>query len=233
MVEIPHNPSRSNPMRKFDRAEIYIDIETIPTQEKDMQAYVLQSIKAPANYKDPEKIAAYLDEAKEKALDECGFEGSTNHIICIGVAIDDHPAVSFSANNVKDEAKMLRMFYSYLVENCIPHGNKVIGHNIVGYDLKIIKQRSMILGVKPEGIALPFNAKSWDSEIFDTMLQWDSKNSIKLEKLALALGIKAKKTMAGSDVYGAWKNGLHDMIADYCRNDVELTREVYKKMKGF
>lgn len=228
-MEIPYKPSRSNPMMKQESATVYLDIETIPTQESVMQEYVLKSLKAPGNYKDTEKIAAYLEEAKEDALDKCGLDGATNHIICIGVAIDDHDPISFSAEKYSHERKMLEDFYKYVAGNLPYHGNVFVGHNVSGFDLKVIRQRGIVLAVKP-GVSIPFDAKPWDLNPFDTMIQWDSKNFIKLEKLALALGIKTKKTMEGSEVYGAWKNGLHEQIAEYCRNDVALVREVYKRM---
>lgn len=218
-------------MKSQEPCDVYIDIETIPTQETVMQEYVLKNLKAPGNYKDPEKIAAYLEEAKEEALDKCGLDGATNHIICIGIAIDDHEPVSFSAKKYQEEGKMLKEANEYMADNLQYHGNTIIGHNVSGFDLKVIRQRGIVLGVNT-GIAIPFHAKPWDLNPFDTMMQWDAKNFIKLEKLALALGIQTKKTMEGSEVYSAWKNGLHDMIADYCKNDVRLVREVYKKMIG-
>lgn len=229
MAFIPHQPSRSNPMKKDSPATIYIDIETIPTQDTAMQDYILNGIKAPGNYKDEAKIAAYIEEAKAEALDKCGLDGAANHIICIGVAIDDHAPVSFYAKKYQEEKKALQEFYAYLYENLMPQGNIFVGHNVSGFDLKVIRQRSMIHGIKSI-VSIPFDSKPWDLNPYDTMVQWDSKNFIKLEKLALAFGIKTKKTMDGSEVYKAWQNGMHDQIADYCKNDVALTREVYKKM---
>lgn len=213
--------------------EIYIDIETIPTQVDAMRQYLVDGVKAPANYKDPEKIAAYIEEQKEDVVNKAAFDGASNHIICIGVAIDDQPSVSFSIDgDVSKEAMMLDAFYSYLKDTV---GNwqhcTWIGHNVINFDLKILRQRSMILGVKPPAnIIIPANSKPWESNPYDTMMQWDAKNFIKLDKLALALNIPMGKSMSGADVYPLWQQGEYDAIADYCRGDVDLVRLVYERM---
>jgi predicted PolB exonuclease-like 3'-5' exonuclease len=77
---------------------------------------------------------------------------------------------------------------------------------------------------------MPFDAKPWDRNPFDTMVQWDSKNNAKLDKIARALGLEGKGDVDGSDVYQMWKDGKFTEIADYCKSDVAMTREVYKKM---
>lgn len=46
--------------------KVYIDIETIPTQNHDFQAYVCETLKAPANYKDPEKLVLGWKKAEWK-----------------------------------------------------------------------------------------------------------------------------------------------------------------------
>jgi DNA polymerase elongation subunit (family B) len=106
--------------------------------------------------------------------------------------------------------------------------NVFIGHNLIGFDLKIIKQRAMILGIKPPS-NIPFNAKPWDSSPFDTMLQWDARNFVKLDKIAKAFGLQGKNG-EGCKVYEWWQAGKFDKIADYCASDVELTYQVYKRM---
>lgn len=221
-------------MRKQTQAEVFLDIETIPSQLPWVRQYVGDTVKPPAQMKKAETIEKWYQESRagavDLAMDKCGLDGAMNHIICIGVAIDDHEPISFSIDEPYKEAKMLEDFYNYLHGNLIVGGNKFIGHNITGFDLKVLKQRSMIYGIKPQ-IEVPFNVKPWDDIlVYDTMLQWDSRDFIKLKKLALAFGIEQKKTMHGSEVYTAWKNGLHDQIADYCKNDVSMVRKIYRKM---
>jgi len=234
MVAIPHRPSRSAPMMTDRPAKIYIDIETIPSQEIWAHDYIKDTIKPPGQMKKAETIAKWEAEEKQsailEAMDKLALDGAMNHIVCIGVAINNNPPISFVAKEHLQEAKILRDFFDYIAGNCGKWGiqNTWIGHNISGFDLKIIRQRSMILNVKPL-IEIPFEGKPWDKNPFDTMLQWDAKNFIKLDKIARAFGIKGKG-IDGSQVYEMWKNGLFEMLSDYCENDVDLTRKVYKRM---
>lgn len=222
-------------MRKDEQAEIFIDIETIPSQLPWVRQYISDTIKAPGQMKKVETIEKWYAEEREgavnDAMDKCSFDGAMNHIICIGVAIDHHAPIVFYADEPHKEVKLLKDFYQYLQDNVIPSGNTFVGHNIVNFDLRIIKQRSIVLGVAPS-VNMMFDSKPWDDMIYDTMLRWDSKNFTKLEKIAMALGITQKKTMQGHEIYGAWKNGLHEQIAEYCGNDVSMTRDIYRAMAG-
>lgn len=209
--------------------EITIDFETIPTQLPELQQYICSEVKAPANYKDQEKIDAYIEEAKKEALEKASFDGCYNHIVVMGIAFDDEPADAFHIENVAHEKEMIRHFYDVITKRLEPRNAPVfIGHNISGFDFKVLKQRSMILGVKPP-FQIPFESKPWDKNPYDTMVQWDGKNFVKLDKLATAFSIDGK-TMDGSQVYKMWLAGQYEALREYCKDDVELTRKVYKRM---
>lgn len=210
---------------------IVLDIETIPTQSIVMQEYILKNVKAPANYKDADKIAAYINEAKPEALDKAAFFGQTNHIVCIGFAIDDGPVGALQLEKIEDEAELIKAFYGILIgELGDSYGNTFVGHNISGFDLRVLKQRSMILRCPFPGF-IPFDGKPWDKNPYDTMIQWaGAKESVKLETLAQAFGLPGKTT-DGSQVYKMWQAGQFNKIQDYCMADVELTRQVYKRME--
>lgn len=210
---------------------VYLDIETIPSQLPWVTDFVAAGVKPPGTIKKSESILKWeqesRDDAVQEALDKCSFDGALNHIICIGVAIDDGDPVAITANTPDQEAAILTEFYSLI--GGLPILNTFVGHNISGFDMKIIKQRSMVLGVKPCGY-MPFDAKPWERNPFDTMYNWDSKNFAKLDKIARAMGFEGKGDIDGSDVYPLWKAGEFDKIAQYCKDDVDLVRNVYKKM---
>ncbi|MFA7333384.1 MAG: ribonuclease H-like domain-containing protein [Kiritimatiellia bacterium] len=216
---------------------VYIDIETIPSQEPWVREYCDETVKPPGTLKKPESIQKWMEEDRDdainEAIDKMGFDGSSNHIISIGVAIGENPAVSFDTLDIAGEKKIIEDFYTYVTQNTTVTAPTFIGHNISGFDLKIIRQRTIIMGVtRPTKRHFPFTAKPWDTNPFDTMVQWDPKNYIKLDRLARAFGIQGKDGMDGSKVYGAWKEGRIEEIAKYCREDVEMTRAVYKRMVG-
>jgi len=212
---------------------IYLDIETIPSQEPWVKADIESTIEPPKALKKTESIEEWHKTKKQGAiqekLDKCGFEGATNHIVTIGWALNDEESVAHQIKDFKEERDNLISFYDNISELSHP---MFVGHNITGFDLRVIRQRSVILGVKPPSSMLAaFTAKPWDRAIvFDTMTQWNARDMISQDKLAKALGHEGKKGMSGADVYPAWQAGEFDRIGLYCQDDVETVRKIYKAM---
>jgi len=208
--------------------KVYLDIETIPSQLDWVREYAKEKTTPPGTIKKAESIekwyAESYGEAVEETIGKMGFSGASNHIISIGVALNDEPAISFDVRDLDKEEANLRDFFKFLPNHAV-----YVGHNIAGFDLRVIRQRAITLGV-PLHRGVPWFAKPWENNPFDTMVQWDSKNFTKLDILARAFGVGGKGGMDGSKVYGAWQEGRIDEIAQYCREDVEMTRAVYKHM---
>ncbi len=228
---------------------IYFDIETIPAQDPaaiqlikaDIEKQKLL-VKAPGNYKDQEKIDAYI-KAEQDKLDadfdatyrKTSFDGGLGEICCIGYAIDDFAPQSIYGDT---EFEMLDKFYTILQENYNPSSQQrpvFIGHNIVNFDLRFLFQRSVMNGVKPP-MMIPFNAKPWDESIFDTMTAWAGYgNRVSLDKLCKIFNIPLKgseigEEIDGSKVWNFYQAGRIEEIATYCEGDVERTRQAYKRM---
>lgn len=209
--------------------KIYLDIETVASADAWVRDYVSSTVTHPGQMKKPETIAKWELEDKpgavEEAMDKCSFDGAMNQIVCIGLAINDAKPEML----VGDESKILQDFYAIAQNDGT--GAQWVGHNISAFDLRVIRQRSIVLGIKPPNwFVTVFNAKPWDSErIWDTMIQWDAKTFVKLDKLARAFGIKGKSS-DGSQVAQLWRDGNIQAIAEYCANDVELTRKIFLRM---
>lgn len=162
------------------------------------------------------------------------FDGARGMICCIGVALDDAAPVSFWRNDYTTaEADMLREFFSVI--NSFRQLNHMarpvfVGHNICNFDLRFVYHRAIINRV-PVPLWWPHNARPWDDVLFDTMIQWaGQKGRISLNNLCAALGIAGKDGMDGSMVADAVMAGRIAEVADYCRNDVEITRECHRRM---
>ena len=207
---------------------LFLDIETIPTDLDWVIEDLRSGIKPHATYKKPESIAEWMEANAEQALQDAihatGLDGSIGRICCIGYAFDDEPVQTIGTHLKMTEYAMLRDLAADLKNKRI---TKIVGHNIAGFDLPYIKKRSIIHGVK---INLPFNAKPWSDEIFDTMLKWDAKKFISMDKLARVLRIQGKSNIDGSMVWDMYQRGEHQAIADYCEDDVRMVRDIYKRM---
>lgn len=195
--------------------KLYLDIETIPAPEsshKDLEKL----------FRKKKKKGEYED--FEQYLSRTSFDGTFGQIICLAYASNDNPAeVLYNENN---EALTLRQFWDLARDHDL-----FIGHNVMEFDLKFIYQRSIILRVRPTK-DLNF-ARYRNSPIFDTMKEWVKwgSNNLSLEHIATALGIPSPKDeLDGSQVFTYYKKGKIKEILKYCKKDVEVTREVYKRM---
>jgi hypothetical protein len=228
---------------------IYFDIETIPAQDPaaielikaDIEKQKLL-VKAPSNYKDQEKIDAYI-KAEQDKLDadfdatyrKTSFDGGLGQICCIGYAIDDNAPLAICGGS---ESDILNLFYQALMDEYKPSSQqrpKFIGHNIVNFDLRFMFQRSVMNNVKPP-MMIPFAAKPWDESIFDTMTAWAGHgNRVSLDKLCKIFNIPLKGSEIGEEIDGSmvwdfYQAGRIQDIAKYCAGDVDRTRQAYKRM---
>lgn len=220
-------------MRQFN---IYFDIETIPTQSDNIKNYIQSNLTAPANYKKPEAISAWIEENKEPAYRKTALNGGFGQIVCIGYAINDGDVKVIHFDNwISSEKQILQIFFNELIECYRPSADvtpNFIGHNIENFDLRFIYQRAIVLGIKPPAF-LPLNSKSYNNMyIFDTMTEWAGKrNYVSLNEICLSLGIQPKgDEIDGSKVWDFVQDGKLKQVADYCADDVEKVRAIHKRI---
>jgi predicted PolB exonuclease-like 3'-5' exonuclease len=196
---------------------LYFDIETIPAPEE--QHEILKEIHA-KKLEDGRKVSGDF----EQYLAATSFDGAFGCIICVGYAVDDKEVQILKG----EEKKILKDFWDIAKDQRL-----FIGFNNMDFDLRFIYQRSVINGVPPTK-NLSF-ARYRNDPIFDIMWEWRKwarEPSVSLDTLAKALGIKSSKggEIEGKNVWQAYKDGRLDEICDYCKRDVEVTREIYKRM---
>ena len=208
---------------------LFFDIETLPTTDKKVIERIAASIKPPAKYTKKESIDTWMAENYELELKEkihaTGMQAAYGSVACIGwshrIGID---CVGMNMT----ESQCIRYFYDAIEDH-----DTFSGHNIAGFDLKFLKQRSMILGIKPpKNILKAMNAKPWDDCIKDIMLMWDlDKNKMaSLDMMCWWFGVKhGMPDMDGSMVAETWPVDPQKVI-DYCISDVKAEREIYYKM---
>lgn len=224
----------------------------------------IAAIKPPANFKDPEKIVRWEAEERPKKVQKLkdeqttldhnarqqgetawrktSFDGALGHLCVIGFAINESPPVTLWTPDYRDraqEADILRKFFEVVDKLCttgsVQRIPTFIGHNVLGFDLRFIYQRAVVLGVKPSRY-IPFDAKPWDDCIFDTMSRWTgSRDLVGLDKLCRVLGVESKGTEIGEDIDGSmvWdfvRDGRIEEVAAYCAGDVHRARELWRRM---
>lgn len=215
-------------------SNLYLDLETVGTDDPQLIADIEASVTPPKNYSKPETIAKW--EAEEKpalvaeAISRTSFDGGLGRIVCIGFAFDRNVAL---ANAWKDERELIARLFEDILLECDAFETTIIGHNIQ-WDLRFLFQRSVVHCLQPPPVLLKaMVAKPWGKEVADTMTLWNPERDkkVSLEKLCRILKIDSPKCkMTGADVWDKYKEGRLDDIADYCRSDVEATRACFERL---
>jgi len=189
----------------------------------------------------PVKAAAIRAQAiadAEETYRSQSFDGGVGQVAVISIAVDDRvPMVFFSEDYLAADAErsVLADFYG-TIGKIYDEGRGVpltfVGHNVTGFDLRFLFQRSVVLGVQPHP-SIPFNAKPWDDKVFDTMVRWscgDTRTRVSMNKVCESLGIPGKGDLDGSKVWDYVKAGKIKEVAKYCADDVERTRAMHRRM---
>lgn len=215
---------------------LILDIESLPCEDEKKIAYLVGSVTPDSRLKDPEKIAADIEQKKAEAVGKTGLDGSFGRILCASVADAEGGEIITLSSPVVDETCVLTGLLKVISEMCsreshTPTTPVIVGHNI-GWDLRFIAQRCVINGVKLNKKFLPFDAKPW--EMADTMTMWaGTGNRISLDRLCVALGVESPKgDLDGSKVAEYFAAGRLDEILAYNRADAEATRQCYKIMRA-
>jgi 3'-5' exonuclease len=191
---------------------LFLDIETLPAPP-DARDLWRSTLREP--FATPEE--------EEAAFAETGLRGEFGRVFCIGYWKEPGMAAPDVLGGA--EPDMLRRFWE------LARGvDLYVGHNILDFDLPFLVKRSIIHRVRP--LALPF-ARYRSEPIYDTMHLWSSwgRDRVSLDTLAKALGLPTSKgTLNGSLVASAFAAGRFDEICAYCRDDVRLVRDVYRRM---
>jgi 3'-5' exonuclease len=227
---------------------IYIDIETIPSQQPDARELVKAGIKPPATHKKPETIAAWWENDSSAAIEEAyrkqALDAAAGEIISISWMSDDclAPTTAIRSHH-DDERVVLAQFFGQLQaaleagairdhrgQAIYDDAPFFIAHN-ASFDLGFLWRRSIILGIRA-----PFTIPSPTAKpgsYGDTMAAWaGNRGTIGLDRLCTALGVPSPKGegMDGSKVFDAWLAGELDRIAKYNAADVVATRECWRRL---
>jgi DNA polymerase elongation subunit (family B) len=208
---------------------ITIDIETDYTHDPSIVEKVIQNISPPANIKKQETIIKWWSEKgndlKVEAQRKTALNALYGSVRMIGWAANDRDPQII----IGEESSVLIKFFEIMDTLYDTHKAPpvVIGHNVKNFDLDFIRKRAIVNRVKmPRWMNTYFTRYSQD--VFDTMESWAGWGKhIKLDDLAYGL-LGEGKSGKGSDVF----NMNNEECAAYCKQDVDLTRNIYKLMIG-
>lgn len=191
----------------------YYDIETY---EADTAADIIgtKEFTAPANYKDPAKIESYINEQKAKAMLRAALHWTTGKVVAI-CAIRGDGIFKMAGDNEKEILTDFDIFLSGDPDTTL------VGKSNHKFDDGYLIGRYLV-----NNIDLP-RALCRDTKDINRIFGWGNNHpqQAKLNSYAIALGI-GTKSADGSDVAGMVERNEWDEIADYCLQDVKLTKAI-------
>lgn len=126
---------------------LVFDIETAPIPNA---AEYVEEPSAPANYKDPEKIAAYIADAKANAIGKCALDPDLARIVAIGWRLEFEGDVRVAlCQTIGQEYDALQRFWNDVREYV-----GLVGFHCLSFDLPVLLRRSLYLNVAAPDIAL-------------------------------------------------------------------------------
>lgn len=201
--------------------KLFFDLETRGCPER---LGYLPDPQAPAHYKDPDKIAAFVAEKRQAQIREAALDPDTGQIAAIGMR--QYPDGVTMAHVVGDEAlseaDALRALW-IAAEHCRGH---LVGYNILHFDLPFLLRRSMALGITPRRVPdLRRFQTSPITDLYGLLYHWQGGKGLKT--VARLYGIPDPlPDHTGADVAAMDVATLKAHVI----NDVTLTVALFERM---
>ncbi len=120
-------------------SSVILDLETAPI---DDAAGYLEPSTAPAHYKDAEKIDRYIKEKTAAKVDRAALDVDLCRIAAVGIWREHAGGLDvLTAENEAQESDVLRLTWEAISPL------RLIGFNVMAFDLPVLLRRSMYLGV--------------------------------------------------------------------------------------
>lgn len=201
--------------------DLVIDIETY----QDIPPAVLEAktakIQPPKNWKDPDKIAAYIEDAKAKIVRQAALSPLTGRVVAVGLGLrraDEQWEFGCFVDRTGGEDDLLREVDDALSE--IEHGH-LITFNGTRFDLPFLVARAMRHGLT---LRYRWPVVRYSKRHID-LCQLLGDGSLS-EWAALVLG--EGKTGSGADVAGLVEAERWDDLRNYCLEDVRITARLFE-----
>lgn len=184
---------------------------------------------APKTYKDPDKIAEWLEKANRDQIAKAALDVDLCRIVAIGFWMNDgRGIVTATADNEDAEARMLEAFWKAVRA---PFGiRKIVGHNILDFDLPALQRRSLYLGVNAPFISLD---RFRHPHVEDTMqiLCYNGKLRFRtLNFYCKRFGIDVADDVRGSEIPALIAMKDWDAIRNHVRADVEKSKALAERL---
>lgn len=205
----------------MDRRALICDIETYAIG--DATQY-LEPVEAPGNYKDPEKIAAYIKEAEQKQLGRCALDPDLARIVAVGWQLEDtsDPTVLI-AQDEDVERYTLRKFWD------VAEDRQFITFRGNAFDLPFLMRRSLYLSIEHPVL----NLDRYRSPHLDLSQRLSMNGVLPMHSLKFYLSrfnIPCDDLTTGKDIAGLVEANDWPAVRAHCAADVRGTHALAQRL---
>ena len=204
---------------------LVFDIETCPMP--DCQQYLTDPIKAPSNYKDPDKIKAYIAEKQLKQVADAALDLDLCEIVAIGMVFFDVRYVW--TRDITSEGEMLHAFWELVATAQRERGN-LVGFHCLAFDLPILLRRSLYLGIPAPKIPVDRYRHDGVIDVADVLTFGGRMTWRSLAFYAKRFGIPHDDSVKGEQIPQLVADGKWDAIAAHVRGDVATTTALAQRI---
>lgn len=190
---------------------VVFDIETAPLPEA---AEYVEPVSAPSNYKDPEKIAAYIEEKQGEQIAKCSLDPDLCRIVAIGSWTESGTPTALCGD---DEADMLTAFWKAV------GAKHLVGFNCLSFDLPVLLRRSLYLGIEAPALQI---GKYRHTGVTDLQMVMSFDGALRMHGLsfyAKRFGFDVADVITGAEVGKAVEEGRWADIEKHVLADVQKT----------
>jgi len=203
---------------------IAFDLETIA--DKQMIG-LLPEVTAKGNLKDPAKIAADIQEKSDKQIKDMGLSPMMNMICCAGWCDENGPGdILLADESYAGEKDMLEQFWEVLSKY-----DHFVTYNGRSFDLPCMYLHGITHGIRP---AVSIDRGRYNrgnhTDLRQILAGEDRFAPGKLDFFAKKfLGAQKTEGIDGAMVQDYWNMGLYEDISKYCRQDCQITYDLFLK----
>ena len=206
--------------------KLYFDIETEPLP--DVLEHPERYYKPDSRLKDPEKIKASLAEKAEDAA----LHPTTGRVLAIGYSLNEEEWQDIADQRFQ-EAEVISVFFDH-ASKAFRDCGRVIGWNILDFDLPFLVYRARVLGVPvPVTMFAMYRSRLSFVDSFVDLMLWAQSGRYKsdgfsLDRVAKSMGHQGK-TCTG-DQYATLLRTDPAKASEYLTQDVRLVKVIGERM---
>lgn len=210
----------NNESANLSRPWLVFDIETCPMPS--CAEYLTDPIEAPSNYKDPGKIAIYIEEKRKAQIEQAALDLDLCEIVAISA--DSGSGAWVMTRAAKDERTMLELFWREARDKTL------VGFNCLTFDLPVLLRRSLYLNVITPRVSVDKYRHDGVIDVADVLtfggrMKWRS-----LAFYCKRFGIPHDNSWDGADIPGLVAAGDWEAIAAHAQADVEATTALAQRI---